>query len=390
MLGTAFLAVVGTGAFNAAIDPLGVFSSPRVEGLNHIKPYLDHHRELARYLRARRLCPNTGIFGNSRAEIGFDPASPSLLDQGLSAFNHAIPGTSATTAYKQVLWLRAANCLPENIILGVEFFDFLGGAPMRPLPTLKTDPLPQLDSRFFSESVFSLTGLRDSLSTLLLQWSRNPASITDRGFNPLFNYISEVEQNGQYVLFRQRAEENARNWANKALRLEPAEGGTSDDEAAVNAILDTVTRAGSKTYIIVYPYHAQIRLMIERLGMGSLFADWKRLIVANAERYSQGRGNVEIWDFSGISQETLEGIPAKGDRRTHLNYYWEAGHFKKELGDVVIARLLRKEGNFGVRLTGENIENWLREDRSRVQSLLASQSPLLGEVDDVLRQALRK
>lgn len=384
MLTTAFVVIVTVGAFNALIDPLGVFASPRISGVNAIKPYLDHHRELSRYQGARRLCASTGIFGNSRAEIGFDPKGPAMATHGLSAFNHAIPGTGASTSYRQIIWLQSANCLPKTIFLGVEFFDFLGGSVPPLLPTLETDPAPQRDSRFLAESVFSITGLRDSLTTLLLQRSRYPATSTDRGFNPLFNYIPEVEHSGHYALFRQRAEENYRNWTRKPLRLRPIEGGVSDDEATIDAILSVATQEGSTTYVIIYPYHAQIRMMIERLGMGELFADWKRLVVAIAERNAEHGGKVEVWDFSGVAPETLEAIPAKGDRQTHLTHYWEAGHFKKELGDLVIDRLLGKRSNFGIKLNSENIDSWLVEDRNRVLAILATPSPLLNEVDDVL------
>lgn len=384
MLTTAFVVIVTVGAFNALIDPLGVFASPRISGVNAIKPYLDHHRELSRYQGARRQCASTGIFGNSRAEIGFDPKGPAMATHGLSAFNHAIPGTGASTSYRQIIWLQSANCLPKTIFLGVEFFDFLGGSVPPLLPTLETDPAPQRDSRFLAESVFSITGLRDSLTTLLLQRSRYPATSTDRGFNPLFNYIPEVEHSGHYALFRQRAEENYRNWTRKPLRLRPIEGGVSDDEATIDAILSVATQEGSTTYVIIYPYHAQIRMMIERLGMGELFADWKRLVVAIAERNAEHGGKVEVWDFSGVAPETLEAIPAKGDRQTHLTHYWEAGHFKKELGDLVIDRLLGKRSNFGIKLNSENIDSWLVEDRNRVLAILATPSPLLNEVDDVL------
>lgn len=384
MLTTLVIVIATVGLFNAFVDPLGVFASPRVSQINFIKPYLDHHRELARYQKAYRLCPNTGIFGNSRAEIGFDPESPVLAEHEMAAFNHAIPGTGASTSLRQIIWLKNANCFPKTILLGVEFFDFLGGDEPHSLPTLATHPAPQRDARFFAESVFSITGLRDSLTTLLLQRSRHPATSTDRGFNPLFNYIPEVEQSGHYTLFRQRAEENVRNWTRKPLQLRPQKGGLSDDEATVDAILTQATQGGSTTYIIIYPYHAQIRMMIERLGMGQLFADWKRLVVGIAELNTDRGGKVEVWDFSGVAPETLEAIPAKSDRKTHLTHYWEAGHFKKELGNLVMERLLGKQNNFGVKLDSGNIDSWLAEDRHRVQTLLNSPSPIVREVDDLL------
>jgi hypothetical protein len=389
MLTTLVIVIASVGLFNVFIDPLGVFASPRVAHVNDIKPYLDHHRELARYLKAYRLCPNAGIFGNSRAEIGFDPESPMLAEHGMTAFNHAIPGTTASTTLRQIIWLKDAKCLPKTIFLGVEFFDFLGGDEPLSLPTLATQPAPQRDARFFAESVFSITGLRDSLTTIFLQRSRYPATSNDRGFNPLFNYIPEVEQSGHYTLFRQRAEENVRNWTRKPLQLRPQKGGPSDDEVTVGAILTQAAQGGSTLYVIIYPYHAEIRMMIERLGMGQLLADWKRLVVDIAEMNTERGGKVEVWDFSGVGPETLETIPAKGERKIHLTYYWEAGHFKRELGNLVIDRLLGKQNNFGVRLDRGNIESWLAEDRLRVQSLLNTPSPLVREVDDLLAHHLR-
>lgn len=384
MLTSAVIVIAMVGLFNAFIDPLGVFGSPRIAQINAIKPHLDHHRELARYQGAYRLCPNAGFFGNSRVEIGFDPESPALAAQGLSAFNHAIPGTGAGTTLRQIIWLENAKCFPKTVFLGVEFFDFLGGSAPLKLPRLATYPAPQRNARFFAESVFSITGLRDSLTTIAVQRSRYPATTTDRGLNPLLNYISEVEQSGHYVLFRQRAEENARNWTRKPKRLRPIQGGISDDEAMLDAIVSHAADGGSMTYLIIYPYHAEIRMMIERLGLGDLFADWKRIIVGIAEKNSDRDGKVQVWDFSGIAPETLEAIPVKGDRKTHLAYYWEAGHFKKELGELVIERLLGKPSNFGIQLNSQNLESWLAEDRRRVQALLHTPSPLASEVEDLL------
>lgn len=386
-----FLILIGTvGIVNIFIDPLGVFASPRIANVNAIKPYLDHHRELSRYQRAIRVCANTGIFGNSRAEIGFDPENATMRKQGWSAFNYAIPGTRASSSLQQLLWLKQQNCFPKNILLGIEFFDFLGGAAPQPLPTLQTASAPKRDVKFLSEAVFSITGLRDSLSTLALQRSQFPATTTARGFNPLFKYIAEVSQSGHYALFRQRAEENAQNWSGKVMQLHAENGGVSNDEAMLDAILARASNSGSTTYLIIYPYHAEIRLMIERMGMGQLFSDWKKIVVENAEKYAATGGAVEVWDFSGLAPETIETIPSKGDKQTQLTHYWEAGHFKKELGDLIIDRIIGKQNNFGIRLEKENIESWLQEDRHRVQTLLKSDAPLVREVDGLLARRKHK
>jgi hypothetical protein len=370
------------GVLNVVADPLGVFDSPRINGLNAVKPYLDHDRELARWAAARRICPSAAIFGNSRAEIGFDPENPHFAQLGLSAFNHAIPGRDLGWTYRQMGWLKAEGCMPKVILLGVDFFDFLGGVEPKGLPA-PDSAAPSVDRRFMAESVFSLAGLRDSFTTATLQYQKYPAMLTARGFNPLLNYIPEVEQSGHYVLFRQRAQENVRNWLRKPMRIRTASGGESDDEQLLNAVLARAT-PDEKIYVVIYPYHAEIRMMVEQLGMGALFEDWKRMVVDAAARHRNKAASIEVFDFSGISAETLESIPSKGDRHTPLEYFWEAGHFKKALGDRVIARVLGFDESFGVRLDPQNVEQWLRKDRATVKALLGTPSPLLDEVEDVI------
>jgi hypothetical protein len=389
MFTTVLVTITTVGVFNVFIDPLGVFGSPRVEKFNSLKPHLDHHLEFSRFRAAVRLCNEIGVFGNSRAENGFDPESQIFQEKNSKAFNHAIPGSSIGTALQQMNWLQSANCLPKNIIIGVEFFDFLGGSEAKPTPTLKTHPVPTFDSKFLTESVFSLTGLRDSFSTINLQRTRYPAISTDHGFNPLLNYISEVEKSGHYALFRQRAEENIRSWKRKTLRLKPAQGGVSEDEAWLAAFLAESEKNGSTVHIVIYPYHAQIRLIIEKLGMGDLFTAWKRLIFDLAQAGVGRGGRVKVWDFSGVAPETLEAIPEKGDKKTQLKYYWEAGHFKKDLGNLVLARIYGADGDFGRELKSESLEAWLLEDRGRVTSILGTPSPLVTEVEDLLARSKR-
>lgn len=384
MLTTLAICVALVGAINVFVDPLGIFGSPRIPGINATKPYLDHHRDLTRWQAARRVCAGAGIFGNSRAEIGFDPRHPAFAAAGLSAFNYALPSAPASTIDRQLKWLASIGCTPKLAIVGVEFNDFLGTTKAVPLPPV--DAPPQIDGKVLAETVFSLTGLQDSLKTLALQRARYGATLTELGFNPLDNYIAEVNNSGHYVLFRQRAEQNARAWRRMEPAIQPASG-LSIDQQALEAVLAGLEATGSTTRLVIYPYHAEIRLIQARLGLAGLFDDWRRMIVAMAARHP----GVEVWDFSGIGPEVLEAIPAPGDRQTHLRNFWEAGHFKRELGDRVVARVVARamgeagaDSAFGLRLTPDNIDRALADDSRKLQALLATPSPLLAEVDDVV------
>ena len=384
MLSMAALLVAVVALVCIVIDPLGVFGSPRIAGLNAVKPHFEHDRELTHWMGAKRLCSKTGIFGNSRAEIGLNPMSPALLFHGLPAYDHAIPGTSAGLSYRQLKWLGEAGCMPSTIFLGVDFFDFLGAGAAPPMSALDAAPAPRIDGNFVAQDVLSVTGLQDSIETLAAQHARHPATLTDRGFDPLDNYIAEVERNGAYALFRQKAQDNIRTWKRQPPTIVPPEGGVCDTEQAIDAFVSRARAADAKVYLVIYPYHAETRLIVERLGLGALFAQWKKRIVDLAARHQEPGQVLEVWDFSGLAPQTLEAIPPPDDRHTQLKWFWEAGHFKPALGDVALARMLGEDNGFGIRLSPDNIDDWVARDRAGVQALMAAPSPLMSELDSLL------
>lgn len=370
------------GTFNLLIDPLNVTGAPAIQGVNAIKPYLDHHRELVRWQIARRHCASAVILGNSRAEIGLDPTHPAFGALGLEAVNLAIPGTDAATAARFLRWLKAQGCLPRVLIVGVEFFDQLGADASA--PPMADELPPQLDAGWAADAVFSLTGLKDSLTTLAVQRQRRPAILTDRGFNPLWHYEDEVARSGHHGLFRQRAVENLRTWERRTRQPRPPGAGISGDDAALQAMLDIAGSAGTEVHLIVYPYHAQLRLLMERQGLGPRFAQWKHDLVRRAAVSEAAGAKARVWDFSGLSVETMEPIPAAGDRRSRMRHYWEAGHFTKALGDRVLEQVLSGQQDFGRRLQAATVRDEVTQDRAAVQRLLDQASPLREDVEQLL------
>lgn len=382
MFAAAFAAIAASAAFTLFMDPLALYGAPRVAGVNAVKPYLDHHRQLARWHAARRACATVGFFGNSRAEIGFDPEAPVLKRQGLVAFNHAIPGSGLGLAARQLGWIEDAGCGPRVVVLGVDFFDFLGGP--APEGAASAAP-PRVDARVVAETVFSVTAVRDAFTTLGLQHARYPATLTPLGFNPLLNYIPEVGKSGHYALFRQRAVENRKRWEKLPARLDPPGGGPSEEALALERFLARA-RPAQAVHLVIYPYHAEIRLMLEAMGLTGLFEEWKARVLAQARAADPTGTRVRVWDFSGLSPETLEPIPAPHDRRTALQWYWEAGHFKKALGDRMLARMLDESDPFGVELRSETLAATVAQDRRRVTQAWRAGGPLVREVESVLRQ----
>jgi hypothetical protein len=51
---------------------------------------------------------------------------------------------------------------------------------------------------------------------------------------------------------------------------------------------------------------------------------------------------VRLFDFAQESAVSREPVPPPGDRHTQMRWYWEAGHFKSELGDRLVARMMER------------------------------------------------
>lgn len=319
------------------VDPYNQYHVVVRPGFNLIKPGLTRYQQEIKLTQATNLRADALILGNSRAEVGFDPDASVFVQRGLSGYNLAIPGTGIRTAREQVEYLHQLGIKPKVIILGVEFLDFLE-ASQNPMPTMPLvyptgDQHPVTGWFWRFDSLFSLASVNDAIRTLLIQHDNESPTVTSKGFNPLNEYRPIVREEGHFALFRQRAQENTRIYLRKAKgSFSPA------DLAHLRTILDLAAESGSDVKLIIYPYHAQILALFEKTGLWHAFEEWKNLLtreVSTAQQRHPDLG-IALFDFSGYGDYNCERIPAKGNRVTATRWYWEAGHFKKELGDIVL------------------------------------------------------
>lgn len=393
--------IVGAIGFVMLVDPYDLYHLFKRPGFNTVKPDLSRHADEIKLTHAVKLNPNIIILGNSRAEIGFDPESPALTRRGYSAYNLAIRGTSIETARRQLDYLLYRGIKPKTIVLGVDFIDFMaapgtltkGASP----PTASSPPFAA-DKWFWRfDSLFSMASLKDALLTLSIQSNEEAAMMTSRGFNPLREYRNMARNEGYFALFQQRAKENAKTYLKKAT-------GVIDmaEFRHVQAIADFAATSGSEIILIIYPYHSQILALFEETGLWTAFEQWKELLAAevSAARLSHGDLRISLIDYSGYSPTQCESIPAKGDLESSPRGYWEAGHFKKELGDTVLEQALSlsagtrppadTEPGFGMRLD----ETSLALNRQRIaqeRSACAGAYPqLFADVRTIVQLARSK
>lgn len=382
-------------AFVLLVDPYRMHQLVEVAGVNVIKPGLERYQQEIKTAGAKRVGADIFLMGNSRVEVGLNPESSEFAAGKHSVYNLAVAGSGLGTARRQFETLREAANPPSVLVLGVEFLDFLLDPAGIDVAEKPKGALARMQWQI--DTVFSLNAFFDAVKTLQIQRNDEAAIITARGFNPLGEYRGYVRQEGYHSIFRQRAEDNAQSLARKPHGLIRTATGTSYDWQDLRGLLDGAAAERADIHMVIYPYHAQILAMFERAGLWPAFEEWKVLLVREVERTRKLHpgAKVILWDFSGFSAIQCEPIPAKGDFSSATNWYWEAGHFKATLGDLVLARILGGRDRsalppgFGIALDADGLdENRRRISRERA-ACLAEYPALFKEVAALMSSRVR-
>ena len=108
-------------ALAVAVDPYDVFGSPRLPGINTVRPLYETHVPVAKPYQVRRIRPEAVILGSSRAEVGLDPRHPGWA--GKSVFNFGLPSASSYEVMLAFLHAQAGAPLKQAVV-GLDFFSY--------------------------------------------------------------------------------------------------------------------------------------------------------------------------------------------------------------------------------------------------------------------------
>jgi hypothetical protein len=358
--GTAIGILLSVGAFNYLLDPYAIFGVKNVTGLNAIKPRPDVMRQDLKAMVGVRFRPNALILGNSRAEIGFDPRHPAFEDRHLRAFNAAIPGTGIDYSLQALRTFSEASDVRVAVV-GLDFLDFLVSPTEAESTSASAHGLSLSPTKTRLLAAFSSTAFLDSLQTLRIQRHRDPATLRADGFNPLLDYREIAAKDGYSVLFRQRAQETARSLERQPHNLYVGAPDASPAYTDLRDLLRVARDRNIELHLVIYPYHVLLLLQYQEAGLEPLLNRWKADVARLVEDAQHAGGTVSLWDFACPHELVAERIPGDGDVTTKMQWFWEAGHFKKELGDVVLARIFDENPpfasrDFGAPLTPSTIE----------------------------------
>jgi hypothetical protein len=379
------LAVAGllllAAAINLAVDPYRMIGWIDRPGFNAIKPRIADHVRVAKPYLAERSLPRTLVLGNSRAEAGIDPASPAWSAADQPVFNLALPG-AGLYEQRRMLQHALASGAVSRVLLGLELVDFLFD-PTRPPRTetpvprdwerrlaVRADGRPNPDRPQqwlvdMSGAVMSLAALVDSIATVGAQGNPEAQTLTRFGFNPMTEYAGHVRSNGYFGVFEQKNQEYARFIVRQPRQVVADDGRQAPGFTELTAILDLARNHGIELILFIHPYHAELLEAQILAGLLPATERWKRELVGLLEREAAGRTVWPLWDFSGFDAHTTEPVPKRGDFKAAMRWYWEPAHYKRDLGERILARMLGRVGApLGHRLNQASIDAALADFRA--------------------------
>jgi hypothetical protein len=255
----------------------------------------------------------------------------------------------------------------KHALIGLDFATFI--SPIDPAIQPPDDDILSVTAGAVSRqrlhdlflAAFSLAALEDSVRTIIGQRGATPIDISPDGATNEGGFAQVARSEGENVLFAQKETEQA-DLIKGAAKILSDRNGSLPNLDVFQAIIEFCQSQGIELTVFIPPSHAHLLDRIYDAGLGDAFEQWKAELAARVSGPS-GR-SVTIWDFSGYDAYSTEPIPAQGDRRTATQWFWEPAHFKRALGQKMLARMLTDQpSDFGVRLTQQNVAAHLAKSR---------------------------
>lgn len=413
---TAYLRIISVGTvvllslvilLNYLVDPYSIFNSPQWSGINANKPELFEHLRLTKAYAIERLKPDALLLGSSRTEHGLDPEHPAFTSE-YNSYNLALNGA---TIYENLRYFQHANARQKlkKVVLAIDFFQFNAYRPNSPDfdeerlasnihgEKQKTHPTTDLLA-----TLASIDAMMASLKTLLFQRNRENM-ILSRG------QVAQPDSDAIEVMRGKRHEAalySELNYINHLYFPRPHKRFefVSDDEYIntfdyFRRILEDSHRSKIQLHILISPSHARQWELIANAGLWDKWEAWKREIVRlneNTARWYRHKP-FPLWDFSGYNSYTTEAVPELGDEETLMRWYWESSHYRKELGDLVLDRVLNYSDpnrpiadDFGVLLTSKKIEEHLANIRDGHYRYGQSHPKEVKEIEELVKKYLHR
>lgn len=355
-----------TVSVNYLVDPYLMMGTKRWQGFNLHKIKIDKHLKISKAYHPNFGEWDTLLVGNSRIEMGLDPNHSCFRKPTKKVYNLGLPGADVRQQLEYALNLIYQQPV-KQVFLSIDFVDFLvlnewrapkGGpdfdAPSGRLKfTFDGSKNPDHIWAAFMDhyrALFSLDALFGSLQTLALQSPRQPDR-DNRGFNPARDYQYGVSIEGAHAFFAQKMS-IMENKYGKGWGLKYNNGSPSQSFTVLARFLEIAEKRGIKVILFTNPFHQNFWDLLRDKNLYEMHQVW--LDEVQAVISNVGSPNISLWDFSADSEYIHEKVPADHLKGNPLTWFWEPAHYRKELGDLMLNRMLadqcKTESQFGAKL----------------------------------------
>jgi hypothetical protein len=376
---TLLVLLIFASSINYLIDPYGLFDTPRIDGINKLKPGATSRDRIVKPYMVDSFQPRTLIVGNSRPKMGIDPSNSCWPTNYRPIYNMGLPGAGVYMLSRHIQHAAASNTL-QNIYWGLDFVDFLNKENNFQLgdwppaaetfeERLRINADGSANSKYAIKRIkdyfgilLSIDTLNDSVHTLLSQSNHNAETVRRDGFNPAREHLDIMALEGQGLIFKQKniALINMFSKYDNTLLLTKEQNSLQYE--SIRQILQMAKIKGINIVLFINPYHSDYLTIIRQAGKWDQFLLWKRQLTKLAEEF-----NAPLWDFSGFNYLSNIQPPETADKKALLQWFWEPAHYRKQYGNLMLTQMLNAPCDQadltanGVLLTESNINDHLRD-----------------------------
>ncbi len=375
-----FILLFTIASFNWFIDPFAMYWSPQVTHINKIKSEAGKRTRISKAYRVNNIKPQVLIVGNSRVEMGLNPSNMHFAKR--MVYNQGMPGAGIAMQIDYALDAIANNEGIEELIVGVDFLDFLLSEKQIASfnPEFRDHHKPNYSFRLSSHNsdkasasfarlqekmamIFSLDAFSASLATIFKQQAM-VNSIDQHGFNSALSYISIMNTEGIKPLFKQKLHEistrlTSKRWKIKARETFPY----SPTFSHLGRLIRVAKQRNIKLTFFINPYHYSYLHTLADNEQWQNFEIWKQTLVQYLNTIE--KSGIALWDFSNTSEFVNESVPIVTPKK-QMQWFWEPAHYRESLGNKMLVTLLNQTDNvltnFGVQLHQNNIKEHLADD----------------------------
>jgi hypothetical protein len=360
--------------FNRYIDPYSFYKTPFIDTIEVNNRFFSSHVRMSKAQAVRKLKPDSIVLGNSRAEYGINPKHPGWKSRNV--YNLALSSANLYELFRYLQHAQNINPLHE-VVLMVDFVMFNASNNKNEIDfsedRLSVNSGGEVQNKLWTDLIPTLASLDatiDSIKSIALQDKKGYSIYLSNGFRESTHNSYNIKKNGGH---HKAFLTNERKYLNKNYNSFKFKDGDMDNWDIFNKLLKFSRINNIKLYIAISPIHARQLQVIKEKGLWDMFEQWKRKLILYNKNVANfyNKPSYDIWDFSGFSDYTKEDVSSI-KVTSNMHWYWESSHYKKELGDIMLSKILdccnsgkNLSNEFGLKIDEDNIEYHLQTIRGK-------------------------